>query len=625
MCRICDSSCKILHLDAAISLLSHVECRKNSRIHVEPKKLLTQEVLWEREMKKITFTAIPLLLVTWLLVISQPADAAMSTLDVVPGDAIACVRMSGIPELIYTVLDSPEWQSLEENEEAQMALSQVQQILPITQLLSGMEAPEFLSSFFNQVTFAFMGLMDDGPEFALIFDVQESIDSAKDAMNQLTILMSGGRDYKEMSEPQIYNRVSYRRFVDGNDNLIEYGFLENLMVIAVNGGFERVVDTFQQRLPSIAENPKFQKMTEKVQLSGNIYAYADLEKLIPLLHVLDKKEKEKTAEQEIEPEEDMEVALMQSFKAAAVKFDLSCTSHEIYLHVKPQGPLVFLSDILLVQHPPLQSIHLMRAVDGIFVGLHLGDLSILMKQLTSLAAMSGINPQARLEELEEEMGLDLEDDILSALTGEIGIALLTPEEELNLKENKLDIIKAAKPIFFLGIKDRQKFSDLRQKIAAFVSVEPLNEYDYKDTKIYSSLVAVDSLVPGVGLTPQYVYFENLLVASNSSKPVENIIDKLDKSSELTDEDKALAQSCLVMHADVGNIAKFFLEQDLTGIENRDFNLSMSEAEGKLSALTPIEISYAPEPEGIKLSIISAERETWVTKILRAVTIAILLR
>ena len=100
-------------------------------------------------MKKITFTAIPLLLVTWLLVVSQPADAAMSTLDVVPGDAIACARMSGIPKLIYTVLDSPEWQSLEENEEAQMALSQVQQILPITQLLSGMEAPEFLSSFFH--------------------------------------------------------------------------------------------------------------------------------------------------------------------------------------------------------------------------------------------------------------------------------------------------------------------------------------------------------------------------------------------------------------------------------------------------------------------------------------------
>ena len=129
----------------------------------------------------------------------------------------------------------------------------------------------------------------------------------------------------------------------------------------------------------------------------------------------------------------------------------------------------------------------------------------------------------------------------------------------------------------------------------------------------------------LGKPPQYVYLENLLVASNSSKPVENIMDRLGNSGELTDEDEALAQSCLVIHVDVGNIANFFLEQDLTGIENRDFNLSMSEAEGKLSALTPIEISYAPGPEGIKLSIISTEKETWVTKILRAVTVALLLR
>ncbi len=232
-------------------------------------------------MKKIAFTIIPLLLVTWLLVTNQPTDAAISTLDVVPDGAIACVRVSGIPKLIDAVLDSPEWQELEENEQVQMALSRAQQILPITQLLSGMEAQEFVNSFFNQVTFVFMGLMDDEPEFALIFDVQESIDSAKDAMNQFAILMSGGRNYKEMPEPQTYSGVSYRRFVDENGNAIEYGFLENLMVIAMNGCFEKVVGTSQRLLPPIAKNPKFQKMTGKIQMSGNIYAYADLEKLIP--------------------------------------------------------------------------------------------------------------------------------------------------------------------------------------------------------------------------------------------------------------------------------------------------------------------------------------------------------
>ncbi len=52
---------------------------------------------------------------------------------------------------------------------------------------------------------------------------------------------------------------------------------------------------------------------------------------------------------------------------------------------------------------------------------------------------------------------------------------------------------------------------------------------------------------------------------------------------------------------------------------------LNKADEKLSALSPIEISYASEPEGIKLSIISSENETWVTKILRATTAAILLK
>ena len=614
-------------------------------------------------MKKIAFATILLLLVTLLLVTNQPADAAISILDVVPNDAIACVRVSGIPQIVDTVLESPEWQELGENEEVQVALSQAQQILPITQLLSGMEAREFLNSFFNQVAFAFMGLMDGEPEFAIIFDVQESIDSAKDAMNQFAILMSGGRNYKEMPEPQTYNGVSYRRFVDENGNAIEYGFLENLLVIAMNGGFEKVVDTSQQLSPSIAKNPKFQKMTEKVQLSGNIYAYADLEKLIPLLQALDKKNKAETKIQEIEPEEfddmegqelnpeseiesvdeeelesydepeemnEMEVALMQSLKAAAVKFDLAGTSHELYLHIEPQGPLAFFADMLLAQHPPLQSIRLMRAVDGIFVGLHLGDLSILLKQLTSLAALSGNNPQVQLEELEEYIGLDLEEDILNALTGEIGIALLTPKEKLNLKENKLDIARAVKPIFFLGIKDRLKFGDLRQKIAAFVNVEPLNGYDYKDAKIHRSLVTADSLVPGVALAPQYTYLDNLLVASNSSKPVEKIIEMSlraeveNRNNVIASEAKQSTQSWLVVYADVGNIAKFLIEQNLIELEVQDEDL-LKKADEKLSALSPIEISYASEPEGIRLSIISSENETWVTKILRATTAAILLK
>ena len=43
----------------------------------------------------------------------------------------------------------------------------------------------------------------------------------------------------------------------------------------------------------------------------------------------------------------------------------------------------------------------------------------------------------------------------------------------------------------------------------------------------------------------------------------------------------------------------------------------------INQLGSIEVSYAPEPEGVKLSIISGADETWIMKALRAMTIIIL--
>ena len=558
-----------------------------------------------------------------MLVVIQSAQAVKSGLDLVPEDAIACVRVSDIPQIFDTVLESPEWQELKENEQVQMALAQFQQALPITQLLAGVEAMELIEIFFSEVTFAFMGLVDDKPEMAFIFNVQKSPETAEDGLTQFLILMSGGRNYKAMPEAQTYGGVSYHGFTYEDGNAVKYGLLDNLMVLGINGGFEKVVDTDNDLNPTIAENPQFQKMTQKVELAGNVYAYADLARGIPILQALEEENSEDVEEKEESEDKEMELALMQSLKAAVVKIDLAGTSHELYVHAKPEGPVKMFSDILLASHPPLSSIKLMRAVDGVFVGLHLGDLSQLLEQATPLISASGQNPQEQLEQLKQATGIDLKEDVLKALTGELGIALMTPKEELNIQKNKLDIAKAVKPIFFIGIKDKRKFGDLRQKLASLINVEPIDEYQYKDATIHRSIVSMESLAPGVALVPRYTYIDDLLVGSNSPKYIEEIIDNLNNKEELTEAEKTLARSWLLVRAEIGNIGQFAVEQNLLGDEFQNVNLGDKSAAELVHQLGSIEVSYAPEPEGIKLSIISGADETWVMKALRTVAIIIL--
>jgi hypothetical protein len=570
-----------------------------------------------------------------MLVVIQSAQAVKSGLDLVPNDTIACVRVSDIPKIVDTILESPEWQELKENEKVQTGLAQFQQALPITQLLAGVEARELIEIFFREVTFAFIGLVDNKPEMAFIFDVQKSPETAEDGLNQLLILMSGGRNYKAMPEAQKYGGISYHGFTHENGNVVKYGLLDNLLVLGVNGGFEKVVDTYHDLNPSISENPQFQKMTQKVQLSGNVYAYADLAQGISIIQELEKAKQEANSQntEENKPEnqkkektpedKEMELALMRSLKAAAVKIDLTGTSHEVYVQIKPEEQVKIFSNILLASHPPLSSIKLMRTVDGIFVGLHLGDLSQLLEQVTVLISASGQNPQEQLKQLKQATGIDLKEDVLKALTGELGIALMTPKEKLNIQKNKLDIARAVKPILFIGIKDKRKFGELRKKLANLINVEPVDEYKYKDATIHRSIVSMESLAPGIALTPRYTYIDDLLIASNSPRYIEEIIDKLNNREELTEAEKTLARSWLLVRAEIGNIGQFAVEQNLLGNEIQNVNLGdKSEAE-LIRQLGSIEVSYAPESEGVKLSIISGSDETWVMKALRAMTLIIL--
>ena len=582
-----------------------------------------------------------LIFVCCTLVVIQSAQAVKSGLDLVPSSAIACVRVSDIPKIFDTVLESPEWQNLKENEQVQESLAQFQHALPITQLLAGVEARELIEIFFSEVTFAFMGLVDEKPEMAFIFDVQKSPETAEDGLNQFLILMSGGRNYKAIPEAQTYGGVSYHGFTYEDGNAVKYGFLDNLMVLGINGGFEKVVDTDNGLNPPIAENPQFQKMTQKVRLAGNAYAYADLEQGIPIMQALEEGNSQNTEENEfgnqeqgnppypplkggkVSEDKEMELALMRSLKTAAIKIDLTGTAHEAYVHIEPEGPVTFFSDILLASHPPLSSIKLMRAADGVFVGLQLGDLPKLLEQVTALMSGSGQNPKEQLEQLKQAIGIDLKEDVLKALTGELGIALMTPKEKLNIAKNKLDIAKAVKPILFIGIKDKSKFGELRQKLSNLINVEPVDEYQYKGATIHRSIVSVESLVPGVALIPRYTYIDDLLVASNDSKYIEEVIDKLNDRGELTESEKNFARSWLLVRAEIRNIGRFAVEQNLLGDEIQNVNLGDKSVAELISQLGSVEVSYAPEPEGIKLSIISGADETWLTKALRAATIIIL--
>ncbi len=572
--------------------------------------------------KRFTLFSCYLLLLTFcfLPVHAENADNPKPIMDIIPYESLAYVSISNLDTVLPQIFESPEWKELSDIEQVKEALEQANQGLAMIPMLVGISPEEVLNAFGHKTVLSFMGMEGNMPIACLIADVQSYKDEVEYGLGQLATLpaLMGGA----MIEEKEYRDVPHTA-VGNKDFEVKYGFVDNFLIAGINGGFEKLVDLYKDGGESIKDSPNFQFMEQKVSLSSEISVYADIERAAPILEQLANESSGEEEENQFNVM--MKEIVIKSAKAFAFSLSLSGQTHEMYLHLKPEEPDP-ISDLALAPHPPMSTMELIPFADGALVGVHIGHpVEMLDKglKLVEFLDKEGNDLESQISQLENGLQLNLREDLLSALTGEIALIGMLPKEQVNLKKNKLQIAKL-RPVILIGVKDRDRLEETAKKLSDLASLEisSSKEQSHKGTKIYKKVVLSDNLIPGVAITPSYSFRDDLLIISNSTEWVKDTIDLFESSgdqgsAQLIEVKENLSESRILIYVDAADVANFVIEQDLI----EDVKLPEA-AEDRLESLGSIAANFSAGPDGLGIKIISTSDDNWATKILNGVLIGV---
>jgi len=549
---------------------------------------------------------------------AEAADGSRTAMDLVPYDSLAYVSISNLDAVYHLVKESPEWEELLGIEEIAEQLEQGRQALNFGPMLLGISIEDFLSSFGHKMVVTFMGMQGNIPMAGLIIDPGDHMEQLEYAAEQAaTIPAIAGA---AMVEEKEYRDVPYTSV--GNQAIkVKYGFLDNFLLAGIGGGFEKLVDFYKGGGESIKDSANYQLMKQKVSLSGEICVYADLERAASMLEMIAAMQ---SGGEDQNPMNSMMMDIgLNSVKAFALNLSLSGHTQEIYLHLRPDEPNP-ITDLLLAPYVPMSSAGLVPVKNGILWGVHIGDPVELLDRGIELAESFGQNTEeieGAIQQVEGAVGLNLKDDLLSALTGEFAVAAMLPKEPVNLRASKLQMamqMAKVRQVLLIGVKDGQKLKKTAKKLSELVDIKtlPLDEQSYKGSKIVTQAVPLEILLPGVALIPAYSFRDNLLIMSNSAEWVKDAIDMLESPGAPELQEK-LSESRVLLAVDVGGMADFAIEQGLA----EEINVS-EDIQAKARTLGSVAASFSLGPDGTGMKLISTSDDNWLTKILRGALIGI---
>ena len=208
--------------------------------------------------------------------------------------------------------------------------------------------------------------------------------------------------------PVLYQRVHYNA-MKLEQNIAKYGFVDEFLVLGVGeGAFEKLMDTFRKDAPSIRENPEFTEASKKLG-SGVASVFADIPSILPMIDDLDEANRQR-------------FAIFQSFFArlnlleaepffqAAVQFNPDLPENEIGLFLK-KGAALKTSKALSAQ-------------DDLFIAIAPNILESVWELVrTEMEKNATGETYAAISFLEGLLNLNLEEDVMTGLTGELALSV----------------------------------------------------------------------------------------------------------------------------------------------------------------------------------------------------------
>ena len=216
------------------------------------------------------------------LVLMNPLVHAAEVEDFIPKDIILYLKLQDIDEVYGEVEISENWEK-------------VLTLLP--DVAGWQEMQQGLAMFQGMLGTSPLGIIETvGYRTALVVWLEEANDAQigivihsggnLDKLQQMTKIVEGflGLDAANTLrlDAGVYQRVRYNAW-ERDNGIVKYGFVDDFLVIgAGDGSFEKLMDTYRTDMSSVQQNKEFAGALEKIG-SGEVVVYANVPPILPVI------------------------------------------------------------------------------------------------------------------------------------------------------------------------------------------------------------------------------------------------------------------------------------------------------------------------------------------------------
>ena len=459
-----------------------------------------------------------------IIVLADSSAVAAKVEELIPNESIVYLTLRDLEDVWWAIEESENWKEVFAQPSLKSRIDGINQGMQMVRLLLNIDFQGLLEIFGYQVVLTvFPG--DTEPMIGVIVNTGGAMREVERIIDILIQMVANNEGNRVQVNEGVYRNIAYSA-VEINSLSLMYGFVDDLLVVGVNtGSFQALIATYRKQRESIRANRQFRKLHKKYG-DGQVFAYIAIDGALPLI----------TAYMSDQKQHEFDALGFQSLKTLVYSLDLFSVNggHHLYAQIKERGREGMLG-VLLQEGQPLQSIQALSGKGDFFAAIAPASSEAIWRFIevaaTAADRAGGFNND--IAKLEASLNLDIKNDVVGALTGEIAAWGNFPDE-LKKIHDVMDLFYGMDATIGAGLKNPLKWQPLLDSVQNIANLST-QQYDYNGTILHQ--VSLSSNDPT--MTLHYGNLKNLFFASGSDKRVEAVVDNVLTGSAMSAFQKRL--------------------------------------------------------------------------------------
>ena len=342
-----------------------------------------------------------------LLLLMVPLVHATEVEDFIPKDIILYLKLQDIDEVYGEIEISENWEKVLTLLPDVSGWHEMQQGLAMFQGMLGTSPSGIIETVGYRTALAVWLEEANDAQIGIVIHSGGNLNK----LQQLTKIVEGllGMDAANTLhvDAGVYQRVHYNA-LEINNGIFKYGFVDDFFVLGVGeGSFEKLMDTYRTDMPSVQQNKEFAGALKKIG-SGEVIVYANIPPILPVIGLAEWERRNLATFESVFGR--LNLLETGSFLQVAAQFTPNPPESEIGLFLKEgQG---------------LETLNALSGEEDLFVAVAPDFLEGVWESArTEMDKDATGDTDAAISFLEGILNLDLEEDIVVGLIGELALSV----------------------------------------------------------------------------------------------------------------------------------------------------------------------------------------------------------